>query len=237
MHRSPSASYLLSRLTRAPRPQRADEHAIVARAYDGDRRAVLHLMAANFAYVVVIAKEFRGRGLPFEDVIAEGCLGLLKAVRGYRATNGTRFMTYASFWVRKQMIAAVSNQPHTVHVPRYARQRGTNAPRVLRLDGPGDPAENLSLGDRLRHPDPLPAETVIERGQTRHLRRHVLRLAPRDQAVLAWRFGLGGQPEQTLGEIAQRLSLSRERVRQIEVGALARLRKQLAPRVGEARAR
>jgi DNA-directed RNA polymerase sigma subunit (sigma70/sigma32) len=52
----------------------------------------------------------------------------------------------------------------------------------------------------------------------------LLRLEPRDQAVLAWRYGLGGQPEQTLNEIAQRLGLSRERVRQIEVSALARLR-------------
>lgn len=237
MHTRPAVSYLLRRISHGPRPERMEEQAQVARASHGDRRAVDLLVSSNFAYVVHLAKEFRGRGLPFEDVIAEGCVGLLKAIRGYRATNGTRFMTYASSWVRKQMIDAVSNQPHTVHVPRYAVERGYNAPRLLRLDVPKNPAENLSLGDRLRHPDPLPVETVIEGGKTRHLRRHVLRLPPRDQAVLAWRYGLGGQPEQTLGEVAERLSLSRERVRQIEMAALARLRERLEPRVGEARAR
>jgi len=68
-------------------------------------------------------------------------------------------------------------------------------------------------------------EALIESGQVRRLRRLLLRLDSRDQAVLAWRYGLGGQPEQTLAEIAQRLGISRERVRQIEVSALARLRR------------
>jgi len=233
----PSVSYLLRRIARGPRPEQEDEQAQVARARNGDRGATEHLISSNFAYVVHIAKEFRDRGMPFEDLIAEGCVGLLKAIHRYRAVKGTRFMTYASFWVRKEILAALSIQPHAVHVPRYARERGCMFPRVLRLDVPKKEDENLSLADRLRHPDPLPTDAIIESGQTLHMRRHVLRLPPRDQAVLAWRFGLGGQPEQTLNDIAKRLGLSRERVRQIEVGALARLRDRLARRVGERRAR
>jgi RNA polymerase primary sigma factor len=182
------------------------------------------LISANLAYVLHIAKEFHGRGLPFEDVIAEGCVGLLKAIRHYRAERGTRFMTYASFWVRKEILAAISDQPHAIHVPRYAREHGYNTPRLLRLDIPEYSESKTSLADRLRHHDPLPVDTLIEKGQVRRLRRLLLRLEPRDQAVLAWRYGLDGQPDQTLKEIAQRLGLSRERVRQIEVSALARLR-------------
>ncbi len=224
MHNSPSVSNYLRQITRGPRPERHDEHAQVARACRGDREAIDLLISANLAYVVHIGKEFRGRGLPFEDVIAEGCVGLLKAIRHFRAESGTRFMTYASFWVRKEMLAAISDQPHAIHVPRYAREHGYNTPRLLRLDVPEHSEGESSLADRLRHHDPLPVDTLIEDGQVRRLRRLLLRLTPRDQAVLAWRFGLGGQPEQTLNEIAQRLGLSRERVRQIEVSALARLR-------------
>jgi RNA polymerase sigma factor (sigma-70 family) len=194
-------------------------------------------MSSNWPYVVCIAKEFRDRGLPFGDLIAEGCVGLLKSVSRYRAANGTRFMTYATFWVRKEILRAVSEQPHAIHVPRYAREHGCNIPRVVRLDVPKRDDGNLSLADSLRHSGELPSETVLHRSQTRHLRRHVLRLAPRDRAVIAWRYGLGGQPEQTPGEIAGRLGLSRERVRQIEVGALTRLRERLGRRVGEARSR
>jgi RNA polymerase sigma factor (sigma-70 family) len=224
VHDSLNVSSYLRQITRVPRPERHDEHAQVARACRGDREAIELLISANLAYVVHIAKEFRGRGLPFEDVIAEGCVGLLKAIGHYRSENGTRFMTYASFWVRKEILAAISDQPHTIHVPRYAREHGCNTPRLLRLDIPEHSEGESTLADRLRHHDPLPVDTLIESGQVRRLRRHLLRLEPRDQAVLAWRYGLAGQPEQTLNEIAQRLGLSRERVRQIEVSALARLR-------------
>ena len=224
MHSNASDSYLFRHVARTPRPDRPDEEAQVARASNGDREAIGLLFLANFPGVVHIAKEFRGRGLPLGDVIAEGCVGLLKAIRGYRAANGTRFMTYASFWVRKEILAAVADQPHAIHVPRYARQHGYDAPRVLRLDSPSSANTELSLGDRLPHPDPLPAETIVGREQQVQVRRHVLRLPLRERAVIAWRYGLGGQTPQTLHEIAQRFGLSKERVRQIEVSALTQLR-------------
>ncbi len=224
MYNDASDSYLFRHVTRGPRPERPAEQAQVARASNGDRASIELLVSANFPGVVHIAKEFRGRGMPFDDVIAEGCVGLLKAIRRYRAENGTRFMTYASFWVRKQILAAVSDQPHTIHVPRYARQHGYEAPRVLRLDGPSSANTELSLRDRLPHPDPLPAKSIIDSEQHVQVRRHVLRLPLRERAVIAWRYGLGGQAPQTLHEIAHRFGLSKERVRQIEVSALTHLR-------------
>ena len=223
-HRDLAPADPTRRMARGPRPERAEEHDQVARARQGDREAIETLVSSNLPYVVHVAKEFRGRGLPFEDLIAEGCVGLIEAIRRYRAANGTRFMTYASFWVRKEILAAVSSQPHAIHVPRYARERGRSVIRPVRLDGPSSMDREQSLADRLRHPDPSPADTIIRGEQTFRVRRHLLRLAPRDQAVIAWRYGLGGQPEKTLNEIARHLGLSRERVRQIEVAALTRLR-------------
>lgn len=215
---------------RAPRPSLIDEQAIVERARGGDRDALESLISSNLPFVVHVAKEFRDRGLPFEDLIAEGCVGLLKAIRRYDPANETRFMTYASFWVRKEIIAAVVDQPHTVHVPRYARAHGCGALRVVRLDAPKGADGTPGLAGRLRHPDPLPADAVIEGQQTMRLRRHLLRLPPREQTVLASRFGLGGQPTQTLREIGGRLGLSRERVRQIEVSAIKQLRRAIEDR-------
>jgi RNA polymerase sigma factor (sigma-70 family) len=221
---SPSVSHYLRQITRGPRLELTAEQAQVASAKDGDRKAVESLISSNLPFVVHVAKEFRDRGVPFEDLISEGCVGLLKAIPRYRPVRGTRFMTYASFWVRKELLAAVVDRPHTIHVPRYAREHGCETVRVLSLDAPKGDEGTPSLAVRLRHPDPLPAEAAIESEKTHHVRSHVVRLAPRDQAVIAWRYGLGGQPEQTLNEIADRLGLSRERVRQIEVSALARLR-------------
>jgi RNA polymerase primary sigma factor len=201
-----------------------DEQRQVMLARNGDRDVADRLVASSLPFVAHIAREFRGRGVPIEDLIAEGCLGLLRAIHGYRADSGTRFMTYASYWVRKRILLAVVDQAHPIHVPRYARQRGFATPRLVRFDGPAGADGGPGPAGRLRHPDPLPADAVIAAQQLRALRRHLLRLGLRERAVLVWRYGLGGEPQRTLHEIGFRLGISRERVRQIEVEALSRLR-------------
>jgi RNA polymerase sigma factor (sigma-70 family) len=228
MQTSSSVSYFLRNVPRGPRPERDDEQARVERASRGDSQATAELLSSNLPFVISAAKEFRGRGLPLDDLIAEGCVGLLKAIRRYRAVNGTRFMTYASFWIRKEMLIAAARQPHTVHVPDYARRHGHAAVRLLRLDTPRYADGALRIADVLRHPDPLSAELIVESEQTQQLRRQVLQLAPRDRVVIAARFGLDGRPAQTLSEIARRLGVSKERVRQIEASALAHLRASIA---------
>jgi RNA polymerase sigma factor (sigma-70 family) len=207
-----------------PRPSLVDEQAQVARASDGDRDAMDRLVASHLPYVIHIAKEFRDRGVPFEDVVSEGCLGLMKAVRRYRAANGTRFMTYATFWVRKEILQAMATLQHTIQIPRYARRNGHERARMAWLDSPGAADGALRLADRLRHPDPPPTERVIQDEQTQLLHRSVRHLEPRERVVIAWRYGLHGKTPKTLKEIAGSMGLSRERVRQIEVAALARLR-------------
>jgi RNA polymerase sigma factor (sigma-70 family) len=230
MHGSASVSYFIRRIPRRPRPDLPDEQVEVARANDGDGRATEALISSHLPFVIQMAKELGGRGVPLDDLIAEGCVGILKAIRHYRAANGTRFMTYASFWIRKEILAAVAVQPNVIRVPDYARRHGHGSIRSLRLDAAREVDGEHRLSDSLRHPDPLPADTIIEGERALHVRRHVLRLAPREQAVIAWRFGLGGQPQQTLNEIAYRLGLSRERVRQIEASALARLHRAIVRR-------
>jgi RNA polymerase primary sigma factor len=222
---SPSVSQILRHIPRGPRPDRIDEQTRVTRARNGDREAINLLMSSHLAYIVHIAKKFRGRGVPFEDLIAEGCVGLLKAIRGYRGESGNRFMTYASFWVRKEILSAVAEQPHEIRVPDYARRHGQVATRPFRLDLPRDAEDDLRLADRLPHPDPLPAEAIFESEQILEVRRQVLALAPRERIVIVCRYGLDGQPPQTLVEVARRLGVSKERVRQIEVKALENLRR------------
>jgi len=225
-----SVSYIFRGTIRGPRPDLIEEQARIARARSGDHGAVDLLIASSIPGVVHIAKGFRGRGVPFDDLIAEGCVGLLKAIRRYNAASGTRFMTYASFWIRKEILAALAEQPNAIRVPQYARQRGYAVRRVLRLDRRGHGDGALSIEDQLRHPDPLPAQTMLESEQSASVHSELQRLEPRARAVIVWHYGLEDEPRKTLNEISLRLGLSRERVRQIEVSALAQLRHALARR-------
>jgi RNA polymerase primary sigma factor len=107
--------------------------------------------------------------------------------------------------------------------------------RPASLDAPVNPTENESLGDLLKDPAaPNPVEEFHQAWLTQKIDSLLLSLSPRERDVLSWRFGLGSEPALTLEEIAGRLELSRERVRQIQVGAIKRLRHRatLLPEIG-----
>jgi RNA polymerase primary sigma factor len=211
------------RQERIPRPDREEERRLAARARGEDRAAIDTLVRANMAFVVHVAKRFRDRGVPFEDLVAEGSIGLMKAVR--------RYDPYAAFWIRKSIIDALLERPRVVHLPRYARERGRPFPREVSLDAPVPGAPATTLGDRLRDFRIRPAiDALAEREERGRLLRLVLELSPREQAVLADRFGLHGLGARTLTEVGARLGISKERVRQIEAGALGRLKRRLRPR-------
>src|SRR5205823_739653 len=70
--------------------------------------------------VVNLARRYVGRGLPLEDLIAEGNLGLLRSVEGFDPSLGVRFSTYACHWIKQSMRRAVTNTAATVRVPAYA---------------------------------------------------------------------------------------------------------------------
>lgn len=93
-------SWFLKQVRSYPRLSREDEVEL-ARAYrDGDRAAGMRLVNASLRYVVPIARRYIRSGEPFEDLIAEGNLGLVHALKKYDPERGVRFGTYASFWVR-----------------------------------------------------------------------------------------------------------------------------------------
>jgi RNA polymerase sigma factor (sigma-70 family) len=230
VQRSASVSQFLRGSIDGPRTEPIEEQVQIARARNGDRGALDLLIAWNVRGVVRIARAFRGRGVPLDDLIAEGCVGLLKAIRHYNAARGTRFMTYASFWIRKEILAALAEQPSAIHVPQYARQHGHASRRVLPLDLRKDADGALSIAEQLRHPDPLPAETMLESEQSAQALSELQRLEPRARAVIIWHYGLAAEPRKTLSEISRSLGVSRERVRQIEVSALAQMRHAMACR-------
>jgi len=96
----------------------ADEEILLAqRAKENERIAIDRLIEANLRFVVSIAKEYQGRGLSLADLINEGNLGLLKAVKKFDPKKGTRFTSYAVWWIRQTILQALASQSRIVHVP------------------------------------------------------------------------------------------------------------------------
>jgi RNA polymerase primary sigma factor len=95
----------------------AEEIDLSKRAEAGDKGARQRLIEKNLRLVVSVAKKYRGMGLPFEDLIQEGNIGLMKAVEKFDPDRGWRFSTYATWWVRQAVQRAVADKGRTIRVP------------------------------------------------------------------------------------------------------------------------
>jgi len=96
-----------------------DEQELAIAIGEGDIQARDRMVRANLRLVVNIARGYTGKGLGLQDLIEEGNLGLLRAVEGFDPAMGTRFSTYASYWINQSIKRALINSAKTIRIPAY----------------------------------------------------------------------------------------------------------------------
>lgn len=260
----------LREIEKYPVLSRDEEYALALRYYeDKDLEAANQLIVSNLRFVVKIASEYVSYGFPLTDLVQEGTLGLMKAVKKFNPHRGYRLISYAVWWIR----AGIQNhimkfwsqvKIGTTQAERKLFHKIGRAKRQLHLDGgnlsekdAGKVAElfgvkekdvkdmelrtaardfsldsNVTDDNSITYIDTLPVdspsqEEVLENIETnvlahRGLEEGLTKLSPREKRVIESRYL--SSPQGKLRELGEELGISKERVRQIEVQALKKLK-------------
>jgi RNA polymerase primary sigma factor len=107
-----------------------EERRLAARIHAGDERALNKLIEANLRFVVAIARQYQNKGLPIDDLISEGNIGLMKAARKYDGERGVRFVNYAVVFVRQQIEKALKSESAELRVENMKDVRDDNSPAI-----------------------------------------------------------------------------------------------------------
>ena len=112
-----SLDFYLQEISRIPLLKIEEETALARRAFRGDVEAQEMLARHNVRFVVSVAKKFQNRGVPLMDLIGEGNLGLMTAARKFDPDRGVKFISYAVWWIRQAIQAAIARHGRPVRVP------------------------------------------------------------------------------------------------------------------------
>lgn len=262
---TPEPDILINELKEGALLTREQEQVLGKRIKEGDKAAVEIMVTHNLGLVKKIANKYTGRGLDYDDLQQEGCIGLISAINKFDYTLGFKFSTYATWWIQQSITRALADKSRAIRLPVHINDemnrvrkdmaslynelgrspseeevaQKTGLPqekvRMLMTYMTGEPVsldyefgeeENATLKDYISDESQAGSE---EKAEQKILKECIVRamngLTDREKRIIAHRFGLGGIQKKTLDEVGKLEGVTRERIRQIELKALAKMRR------------
>lgn len=200
------------------------------------------LLEGNLRFVITVAKQYQNQGMDMADLIAEGNLGLMKAIKNFEWDRNLRFISYAVWWIKQSILQSLNENSRTIRLPvnvvqdlhrakKFADKTNTllddkfgNLPQVIGLDNvineDGDTLMDLIENENALQPD----DSFNTDGMLKNKLITIMDvLDERERTIVEDYYGITGTPR-TLEDIGGDFNLTKERVRQIKEKALRKLR-------------
>lgn len=196
---------------------RDEEYQLALQAKKGDKKARNTLILSNIPFAIKYSLSFLGYKIDPEDLSQIGLIGLIEAVDKFNAGKGFRVITYAKWWIRKEIEEAAGKTRKESSITPFSRLV-KNEPDF------DEEAFISSLGDNSKNPV---EEECIKNEKHYRVRKALERLSGRDSDIINRHYGLDGREEESFNDIAESYGLSKARIHQLEQATFNSLRSEL----------
>jgi RNA polymerase primary sigma factor len=205
---------------------REKERELLIKAKKNDVRAKNLILTSNLKFVFDVAKNYKGCGVPLEDLISEGNMGLTKAIDKFDLEKDVKFISYAVWWVRQSIQAYIKKEQKTsAHEVSESDDLNSHIRENAFED---DEDEIVNKNEVILSNEDDESNKELKRNQKIVIDRLMSKLDDRGKFIINAYFGLDGSKPKTLEEIGKNLgSISKERIRQLKMKSLRILRSEL----------
>ena len=210
-----------------------EERELVVAIQEGCAKAVEKLVSANLKFVVKLANRHIGQGVPIDDLIQEGNIGLIEAAQNFKPREGQRFINYAQLWIRKRLNETVAKTGRIVRLPHNqeyeiykAKKKGeeVETPRRVAIDAPiGDEGGN-TIGDLVLKTGAEVEFNIELEGIKFKVKRALSCLKDRDKGIIMDYFGIDREYEMPTDIIADKYEMTNVRVSQIVKASIQKMK-------------
>lgn len=205
---------------------RAKEKELILKAKEGDLKAQNEILTANLRFVFNIASRYKGKGATISDLISEGNMGLVKAIQKFDPEKDVKFISYAVWWIRNSMQEFLKKRQACLNYEK--EEEFLDKPSSIHNEyWRDDEDEYVTKKETMMSDEEDEERRELHKNQKKIVDKILEKLSWRERYIVEQYYGIDKKEEKNLEEIGVDLGITKERVRQIKLAALNKLRTEI----------